>query len=104
MYITYIQHTMNSTTINIKTEPEIKEKAQETAHSLGFSLSAVLNGFLRQFIRTRTVYFSDKEPEIPTQYFLDAIKQGKKELKEGKTSPDFRTGEELVYWLEKQGI
>ncbi len=95
---------MNTATVNFKTEPEIKEQAQQTAERLGFTLSSVLNAFLKQFIRTKTVHFSDREPEVPTQYFLDAIKEAKKNLKEGKHSPVFKTGEETIAWLEKQGI
>ncbi len=95
---------MNTATVNFKTEPEIKEQAQQTAEHLGFTLSSVLNAFLKQFIRTKTVHFSSREQEVPTQYFLDAIKEAKKNLKEGKHSPVFKTGEETIAWLEKQGI
>ena len=95
---------MNTATINFKTEPEIKEEAQKTAEHLGFTLSSVLNAFLKQFIRTKTVHFSDREPEVPTQYFLDAIKEAKKNLKEGNTSPAFDNIKDNLDWLEKQGI
>ena len=95
---------MNTATVNFKTEPEIKEQAQKTAEHLGFTLSSILNAFLKHFIRTKTVHFSDKEEKVPTQYFLDAIKEAKKNLKEGKHSPVFKTGEETIAWLEKQGI
>ena len=43
--------------INIKTEKEVKENAQRLAKELGLSLSDVLNASLRNFIRTREVYF-----------------------------------------------
>lgn len=46
------------TIINIKTEKEIKQNAQKTAERLGLSLSAVINAYLRQFIRNKEVYFS----------------------------------------------
>lgn len=46
------------TVINIKTEAEIKESAQALAERLGLSLSAVLNAYLRQFIRNREAYFT----------------------------------------------
>ena len=95
---------MNTATVNFKTDPMVKEQAQKTAEHLGFTLSSVLNAFLKQFIRTKTVHFSDRKPEVPTQYFLDAIKEAKKNLKEGNVSPDFHTAEELDAWLEKQGI
>ena len=44
--------------INIKVDREVKEKAQEIARELGFSLSAIVNAYLKQFIRTREVHFS----------------------------------------------
>ena len=43
--------------INIKTEKEIKENAQSIAKEMGISLSDVINASLRNFIRTREVYF-----------------------------------------------
>jgi len=46
------------TVINIKTDKEIKQSAQKTAKKLGLSLSAVINAYLRQFIRNREVHFS----------------------------------------------
>ena len=46
------------TVINIKTEKEVKTQAQKLAKEMGFSLSAVINAYLRQFIRNKEVYFS----------------------------------------------
>lgn len=46
------------TVINIKTEAEIKRSAKEVADRLGLSLSAVLNAYLRQFIRNREAHFT----------------------------------------------
>ena len=43
--------------LNVKTDKEVKEKARETAHSLGMSLSAIINAYLAQFIRTEEVHF-----------------------------------------------
>lgn len=47
-----------TTVINIKTEQEIKNKAHKLAREMGFSLSAVINAYLRQFIRNKAVNFS----------------------------------------------
>jgi len=46
------------TVINIKTDKEIKISAQKLAKEMGFSLSAVINAHLRQFIRNKEIYFS----------------------------------------------
>lgn len=47
-----------TTIINIKTEREIKDRAHKLAREMGFSLSAVINAYLRQFIRNKAVNFS----------------------------------------------
>lgn len=47
------------TVINVKTDWEVKKTAQELAKELGLSLSAIVNAYLKQFIRTREVYFSN---------------------------------------------
>lgn len=44
--------------LNIKTDREVKERAQRVARDLGLTLSAVVNGSLRQLIRSQAVYFS----------------------------------------------
>ncbi|MEK7648754.1 MAG: hypothetical protein AAB400_02415 [Patescibacteria group bacterium] len=49
---------MQKILINIKTEKEVKRNAQTLAKELGLSLSDVINAALRNFIRTREVYFS----------------------------------------------
>ena len=46
------------TVINIKTDKEIKELAQKTAGDLGLSLSALINAYLRQFVRAKEAYFT----------------------------------------------
>lgn len=94
---------MNTTAIYIKTEKETKDKAKKVAKELGLSLSAVVNGFLKQFVKTKTVTFSALD-EIPNKRTQAIMKQAEKDYKNGNTSPAFKTGEEAVAWLEKQGI
>ena len=94
---------MNTSAIYIKTEPEIKQKAQEVAHEMGLSLSAILNAYLKQLIKTKTVTFSTFD-EYTNEVTRAALKKAEENLKKGNTSPIFKTGEEAVAWLEKQGI
>jgi len=47
------------TVINIKTDKEVKREAQKLASDLGFSLSAVVNAYLKQFVRNKEVYFGN---------------------------------------------
>ena len=71
---------MNSTVINIKTDPKIKKEAQNIASDLGLSLSGAINGFLKQLIRTKTVVFTLNE-NIPSDYLLTSIKESESEKK-----------------------
>lgn len=93
---------MNTAIINIKTQPEVKLKAQEIARKLGLSLSSLINGFLRQFVKTKKITFSLDEK--PNEYFRRTLTKARKSWKEGKGSPVFHTGREAVKWLEEQGI
>ncbi|MDO8619649.1 MAG: type II toxin-antitoxin system RelB/DinJ family antitoxin [Candidatus Daviesbacteria bacterium] len=94
---------MNYTVVATKVDPQTKKEAMETAKELGMPLSVVIKAFLKQFIKTKTVTFSARDEE-PSEYLKQAIRQAEKDWKEGKTSPTFKTGEEAVAWLEKQGI
>jgi addiction module RelB/DinJ family antitoxin len=94
---------MNSTAIYIKTETKTKARAQEVAKELGFSLSAIINVLLKQFIKTKTVSFSAID-EMPNEHTRAIMKQAEENLKKGNHSPIFKTGKEAVTWLEKQGI
>lgn len=93
---------MNTAVINIKTQPEVKVKAQEIAQQIGVSLSSLLNAYLKQLIKTKKVEFTlDEEP---SDYLIKSIKRAEKDIKAGRVSPAFKTGKEAVAWLEKQGI
>ena len=46
------------TVINIKTEKETKTNAQKLAKKMGLSLSAIINAYLKQFVRNKEAYFS----------------------------------------------
>ena len=94
---------MNNAVVTIKVDSQTKKEAQKTAEELGMPLSVVIKAFLKQFIKTKSVEFSARDEE-PSEYLKNAIRQADKDWKEGKTSPAFKTGEEAVAWLEKQGI
>ena len=94
---------MNTSGIYIQTEPETKKKAEKTAKELGFDLSEVIDRLLKQFIRTKRLDIEEFDEE-PSEELKKAISQAEKHLKEGKASPTFKTGEEAVAYLEKQGI
>ncbi|MBI2034931.1 MAG: type II toxin-antitoxin system RelB/DinJ family antitoxin [Candidatus Levybacteria bacterium] len=93
---------MNTAVINIKTNPATKARAQEVAKELGLSLSAVVNALLHDLIKSKKLSVS--AGERPSKYLISVMKQAEKNWKKGNHSPVFKTGEEAVAWLEKQGI
>ena len=87
------------TVINIKTDKEVKKNAQELAQKLGLSLSDVINAALRNFIRTRGVYFSD----IPrmTPEFEKLLGKVEEDIKKGRNlSPAFKNAGEMDKYLD----
>ena len=75
---------MNTSTITIKTDRKTKTRALKIATELGIDLNGILNGYIKQFIRTKTVYFS-LENENPSDYLLNAIDKSEKEHENGET-------------------
>lgn len=93
---------MNSAVINIKTQAETKIQAKEVARELGFSLSALINAFLKHLVRTKRVTFGVNEE--PSEYLISLMKKAKEDRRKGKGSPIFDNAEDSIKWLEKQGI
>jgi len=50
----------NTTVINIRTQTRVKKQLQELAEELGLSVSSLINGLIKQVIRTKRVEFSVK--------------------------------------------
>ena len=87
------------TVINIKTDKEIKENAQKIAKDIGLSLSDVINASLRNFIRTREVYFS-AIPRI-TPEFERLVGKIDKDIKEKKNlSPSLSSSNKINDYLD----
>ena len=87
------------TVIHIKADHEVKENAQKAATALGLTLSDVINASLRNFIRTREVYFSDiprMTPEL--EKLLDKVEEDIKH-KRNLAGP-FSTPEEMDKYLD----
>ncbi len=86
-----------ATIINVKTDPEVKKKAQEVLNELGLNLSSAINAYLREIIRTRSVHFSLEEE--PSDYLIESINEAEKELREGDVSPSFDNARNAIAWL-----
>lgn len=90
---------MNTAIITTKIDPQTKREAKKTAESLGMPLSVVIKAFLRHFIKTKTVTFSDRGDEYPNAYLRRVIKQAEKDWEKGKVSPAFNNPEDAIAWL-----
>lgn len=90
---------MNTAVINVKVDPKLKRQAQAVAGDLGFSLSSLINAYLRQVVRDREVGFSDVRLEL-TPYAKRMLKQSEKDIKEGYVSPGFTKAEDAIAWLD----
>ena len=88
----------NTAIINIRTDVRIKNKAQAVTEKLGLSLSAVINAYLRQLIRTKSISFSLNEE--PTDYLLKTLINSKKDIKKGFVSPAFDNTKDADEWLD----
>ena len=90
-----------TTVIHVKADKEVKENAQAIAKRLGLSLSDVINASLRNFIRTREIYFSDVPQMTPElEKLLDKVEN---DIKNGKNlSPEFKNMDQAIEYLEKQ--
>ena len=89
---------MNSTVVNIRVEPKLKKEAQDVASELGLSLSSLINGLLKQVVRTKTVTFSTSEE--PSEYLLEALRESREDIKAGRVI-SFESWEEEKEYLDK---
>lgn len=50
-----------TSTIILKTDSKLKQKAQQTAEELGLTLTSVINGYLSDFVETKKITFQTKK-------------------------------------------
>jgi DNA-damage-inducible protein J len=89
---------MNTTVINIKTDIKVKKAAQKVASDLGLSLSAAINGFLRQLIRDKKIIFTLNEGE-PSEYLKECIRKSEEDIKKGRVY-SFKNNREAIDFLK----
>ena len=87
------------TVIHIKADKEVKENAAKVARDLGLNLSDVINASLRNFIKTREIYFSHTPRMTPElEKLLDKVEA---DIKSGRNlSPGFKTAKEANDYLD----
>ena len=88
------------TVLNVKTDKEVKERAQALAKHLGIPLSTVVNAQLRSFIESGEFKLT-REPELRPSVIKE-LNQAIKEIRAGKNlSPRFTTAADAAAWLNK---
>lgn len=87
------------TVLNVKTDVEVKEKAQALAKHMGIPLSTVVNAYLREFVSTGEFRIS-REPELRPEVKKELKKQ-LADARAGKNmSPSFSNVEDAIAWLK----
>ena len=91
---------MNTTSLHIKIEPEVKKDAQKVAQDLGLSLSAVTKALLKQFIRTKRLSVGER-PEIPNASFRRRLAQTEKDIRAGRVH-SFASAKGVLEYLDRE--
>ena len=68
----------NTTTLNIRINPAVKQKAEKVLEELGIPMSTAINMYLRQISMTRGIPFPVKLPTTPDS--LDSVIMTETEL------------------------
>ena len=90
---------MNTAIVNVKVDPQVKKQAQKLAGDLGLSLSGLINSYLKQIIRTKTVSFSASAEE-PSEYLIKSLKESKEDIKAGRVV-SFDDPDKTLAFLDK---
>ncbi len=89
------------TMINIKTDKNLKESAQEVAREIGLPLSTVVNAYLRNFVEKREIHFTapfKMKPALEKQ-----IKIAQNDFKKKRNiSPVFSNVADAIRYLRSQ--
>lgn len=87
-----------NTTMLIKTNKALKQRAQKLAKEMGLPLGTLINNYLRNFIIERQAVFNAPMPNKKT---AAAIESARKDFKAGKNiSGPFSTAKEAIAYLK----
>ena len=89
---------MSATNLNIRTDKDVKEQAEQLFAELGLNMTTAINLFLRTAIRKHGIPF-DLLLDVPNETSVAAIEEGKKLLND-PSSPKYSSMEELKAALE----
>ena len=88
------------TVMSVKIDKDVKASAQEVAKSVGLTVSALVNAYLRQIVATRRIEFYAPEPMTPKLERL--IGRVEKEVLEHGTVGPFSSVEDFLRKLHGQ--
>jgi addiction module RelB/DinJ family antitoxin len=89
------------TILNIKTDREVKLRAQKIAKELGLPLSTVVNAYLKDFIRNKTINLSIA-PRMSRQ-LEGLIGEVEKDIAAGRNiAGPFTTAAEIKHYLRSK--
>jgi antitoxin component of RelBE/YafQ-DinJ toxin-antitoxin module len=89
---------MNTAILNIKTDPETKERLKGFAAQVGLPVSALLNAQIKEMLRNGRVEFSTTLE--PTPYLQKIIKEAEADYAAGKNITRVNTKAELKKYLD----
>ena len=89
---------MSATNLNIRTDKDVKEQAEQLFAELGLNMTTAINLFLRTAIRKHGIPF-DLYLDVPNETTVAAIEEGKKLLND-PSSTKYSSMEELKAALE----
>lgn len=87
-----------NTTITIKTEKKLRDKAKQTAKELGIPLTTAMNAMLRQFVRDRSVTIS-LEPRVRPEKLAEWNRISEEIKKHPERTKSFSDVEDLISHL-----
>lgn len=90
---------MSTTNLNIRTDKDVKEKAEKIFNELGLNMTSAVNIFLRTAIRERGIPFELKL-DVPNETTIAAIEEGRK-MASDPSSSRYSNIDELRDALEK---
>ena len=90
---------MSATNLNIRTDKDVKEQAEQLFAELGLNMTTAINLFLRTAIRKQHGIPFDLYLDVPNETTVAAIEEGKKLLND-PSSPKYSSMEELKAALE----
>jgi len=89
---------MSATNLNIRTDKDVKEQAEQLFAELGLNMTTAINLFLRTAIRKRGIPF-DLLLDVPNDTTVAAIEEGKRLLND-PASPKYSNMEALKAALD----